>query len=125
MLIYPTRRAVALTVLGAPAGVLLGLVAPGLWLVGVAWAAMALGLVLVDAALGADRRQGTLAVAAPKTLGIGEAGQVDVTVTFAGGAPRTAEFALETNARLSASPDRITPTESSLIDHLNIIPTGY
>jgi uncharacterized protein (DUF58 family) len=108
LLIYPTRRAVALTALGAPIGVLLGVIAPGLWLVGAAWGAMALGLVLVDAGLGADRRKLTLTVTAPPSLGVGGSGQVEVAATFAGAAPSTAELALQTDARLAASPDRIT-----------------
>ena len=110
MLIYPTRRAVLLTALGAPVGVLLGVLAPGLWLVGVAWAAMALGLVLVDAGLGADRRRLQLTVTAPASLGVGGKAEVGVAAVFGRAAPGVAELALQTDARLAASPDRMTMT---------------
>ncbi len=108
MPIYPTRRAVLLTALGAPIGVLLGLIAPGLWLVGIAWVAMALGLVLADAGLGADRRRLEVIVTTPAALGIGGLGQVGVALAFAAAAPRAAELALATDPRLAAAPDRIT-----------------
>lgn len=107
MLIYPTRRAVLLTALGAPIGVVLGVIAPGLWLVGVAWAAMALGLVLVDAGLGADRRKLLLTVTTPSAIGVGGKAEMGVAAQFSGAAPRVAELALQTDVRLVASPDRI------------------
>ena len=83
---------------------LLGLVAPGLWLAGAAWAAAALALVLLDAGLGANRRNLRLQVDAPASLGMGGSGQAQVRAVFSKGAAAALELILETDARLAAAP---------------------
>jgi uncharacterized protein (DUF58 family) len=105
--IYPTRRAIGLAALGAPLGLLLGLVAPTWWVTGIAWLALTLALVAADAVLGADRRRLVLEVSAPAHLGIGGQGEARVRTAFQGGGPRVAELALETGERLAAAPDRL------------------
>jgi uncharacterized protein (DUF58 family) len=105
--VYPTRRAIWLTALGAPVGLLLGALAPGLWLVGVGWAAVALALVAADVVLGADRSRLRIEVLAPASMGIGAPQTVTARAVFAGRAPAEAELALEVSDRLSAVPDRM------------------
>jgi len=105
--IYPTRRAIFLTAAGAPAGVILGLIAPGLWLVGAAWAAAALALVLVDAVLGSSRHALRLKTTSPQSLGVGAVAKIHVDAEFAPPSPQAAELVLETNLLLAISPARL------------------
>lgn len=105
--IYPTRGAILLVALGAPAGLLLGLFSSGLWLVGAAWIALSFALIAADAWLGADRHKLTLAVAVPPVIGLGTKAQVAITAVFARRYPHQAELALETGERLIARPDRM------------------
>ena len=53
-MIYPTRRAIVLALLGAPVVLAVGLAAPGGWTLGAAWALGAVALVLTDAWLAAS-----------------------------------------------------------------------
>jgi uncharacterized protein (DUF58 family) len=102
--IYPTRRAIVLMAAGAPAALLIGLIAPGWWVAGGAWLSMIVGMMLVDALAGSARGAADISVDAPASLGMGASGIVRVLATFAGRAPRTAELAIETGARMMASP---------------------
>ncbi len=103
-MIYPTARAVVLAAIGAPAALLIGLAAPGYWVVAGAWLALLLGLMLIDALVGPARARVTLEAAAPGILGAGAPGVVTVRARFEGASPRRAEVAIETNARLRAEP---------------------
>jgi uncharacterized protein (DUF58 family) len=104
--IYPTARAIGLAAVGAPATLLVGLGAPGLWLSGPGWIALVFALTLLDAALGADRRRTRLSVTAPGTLAAGGRGEALVQAVFAGAAPAAVEFALEADARIAVEPAR-------------------
>jgi uncharacterized protein (DUF58 family) len=107
--IYPTARAIALAAIGAPLALVLGVLAPRLWLLGPAWLALVLALVVSDALLGADRRRAGLSLTAPGTLAAGIAGEALLQVAFAAGsAPARAQLALATNARLEVAPARAT-----------------
>ena len=53
-MIYPTRRAIYLLLLGAPVALALGLLRPELWVVAPAWIALLLFGLLFDAMLGAE-----------------------------------------------------------------------
>jgi uncharacterized protein (DUF58 family) len=104
-MIYPTRRAIVVALLGAPVTLAAGALAPGLWLIGAAWIALVGGMVLLDAALGADRASLSLDVVTPPSLPIGGAGSAELKARFGRGmAPRMAEAALETNDRLRVAP---------------------
>jgi uncharacterized protein (DUF58 family) len=105
--IYPTRRAIILAASVAPVALALGLAAPGYWAVAAAWLALILGLALVDALIGPARSQAALAVEAPSALGMADEAVMTVRATFARTAPREGEIAVETNARLIATPDRL------------------
>jgi uncharacterized protein (DUF58 family) len=106
-MIYPTRRAIILTALGAPAALIIGLFAPGYWVVAGGWLVLVLGLCLVDALRGPSRASCQLAIDAPQTLGMPQSGSVTVRADFARTFPSRAEFAIETNARLTVAPDRL------------------
>ncbi len=107
-MIYPTRRAILLAFAGAPVALAMGGLGPGLWLAGAAWTVMVLGLVLVDAGLGADRRGLQAAVAAPSVLAVGGSGDATVTTTFGKRAgPGLIELSLESNDKIAIEPARI------------------
>lgn len=106
-MIYPTRRAILLMVLGAPAALLVGVLAPGYWLAGAAWIALIAGLIVVDAFTGARPEGAQLTVAAPPTLGVGREGWIELTAAFAGTPPAAIEIAAESNARMTLTPDRM------------------
>ncbi len=107
-MIYPSVRAVLLAALGAPLALLVGGLAPGLWLIALAWIVLVAGLCLADAGLGADRRRLEVEVRHPAVLPVGGAGEAQVTVRFKrGAAPSRLQLALEANERLSVAPDQI------------------
>jgi len=107
--IYPTARAVGLAAIGAPLALILGVIAPRLWLLGPAWLALVLALVLFDALLGADRRRAELTLTAPGALAAGIDGEALLQLAFSGGGvPRRVQLALATNVRIDASPSRTT-----------------
>ena len=107
-MIYPTRRAIVLTALGAPVALALGLIAPGYWAVAGAWLALILGLSLVDAVIGPARTQASLDITAPSAIGMADCGDLTIRALFEGPPPRRGEIAVETNSRLIAHPARLT-----------------
>ncbi len=107
-MIYPTRRAIVLTAIGAPAALLIGLIAPGYWVTGGAWLALIFSLSLLDALIGPSRSAAVIALETPRGLGIASSGAMTVRATFERTAPPSAEVALETNEKIAVVPDRIT-----------------
>lgn len=105
-MIYPTARAIGLAALGAPAALLVGVLAPRLWLIGPGWIALVAALVLLDAFLGADRTRATLSVTAPGSLPAGGRGEALGQAAFAGVPPGLVEFVLEANDRIEVEPVR-------------------
>src|SRR5438128_408178 len=107
-MIYPARRAVFLTALGVPIALLAGVLAPRLWLSGMAFVVFAFGLMLLDIA--AAHRRGALKIvpSLPNGIAIGEAPPASIDLAFRRGAPRNAEVAISTGALLSAVPARQT-----------------
>jgi len=106
-MIYPTRRAIAVMAAGGFLGLIVGVVAPTLWMVAASWVAVILGLTLVDAVLGAAPRDVDLALAAPSTIGMAGDAELTVGVSFRRSPPLSAHLALETNERLSLDPERL------------------
>jgi uncharacterized protein (DUF58 family) len=104
-MIYPTRLAIVLTAIGAPVALLIGLIAPGYWAAAGAWLAMIFGLVLLDALIGPSRGAAQLILETPGSLGMAGKGTMTVRATFERSSPREAQLAVETNARLTVSPD--------------------
>ena len=112
-MIYPTRRAIVFALLGAPLVLVLGAVAPGLWLLSAGWVALVAGLVLLDAGLGANRRTLDLSADTPAVLAAGGSGPAHFQLTFGRGAvPSWVEAVLEGNERLAITPGRLRLTLS-------------
>ncbi|HLI66187.1 MAG TPA: DUF58 domain-containing protein [Caulobacteraceae bacterium] len=108
-MIYPTVRAIALAMVGAPLALILGVLAPKLWLLGPAWLALVFALVLADALLGADRRRAEISLTAPGAIAAGRSAEGLLQLTFARGAtPARVQLALQANARIEATPARQT-----------------
>lgn len=105
-MIYPTRRAIVLALLGAPVVLAVGLVAPGGWTLGAAWALGAGALVLTDAWLAASPGRLSLELGLPAAMGVGGTGEAKVSARFSGGAPGRLELALGVNDRLALKSPR-------------------
>jgi uncharacterized protein (DUF58 family) len=105
--IYPTRRVILLMALGAPAALLLGLMAPQLWLAGPGWMALILALGLIDTWLGSPPSAALVSLAAPASLPVGGEGKAVVSTTFERGRPpRRAEVILDSDPRVDVDPAR-------------------
>ena len=99
-MIYPTRRAIYLLLLGAPVALALGLVRPELWIVAPVWIGLILVGLLFDATLGASPRRLALETQAPHQAGVGD--PFDLRLIASGKAvPRRAELALALDERLA------------------------
>lgn len=106
-MIYPTRLAVVLMALGAPACLALGLIDPGLWLAGPAWIALLLALGLGDALLGSPPSAASVDLRAPAVLGAGGEAEAVVGAAFLRGRPPgRAEVALEAGELIAVTPFR-------------------
>ncbi len=106
-MIYPTRRAIVIALAGAPVVLAVGVLAPGFWLIGAVWAAVALLLLVADAALGADRHGALARLDAPRGLAVGVAADAVAHVAFSKGpSPAALEARLETGERIAVSPAR-------------------
>lgn len=81
-MIYPTARAVFFIAVGAPIAAVLAALVPGLWAIGIAWAAMLLLLLVVDGLIAA--KAGNIQLVAPKTAEIGAPLELGVQADFVG-----------------------------------------
>lgn len=102
-MIYPTPRAVYLTVAAAPVALVMGVVSPGGWVVALGWVALVAAAVVVDALLAPRLADDTLSVETPAVVGVGDA--VALAPSLAG-APAGVQFAAELSspfARTGAS----------------------
>jgi uncharacterized protein (DUF58 family) len=106
--IYPARSAVILVALGMPIALVCGVLAPRLWLSGVAFVLFALGLMLLDFVGAARRGSFTLTPSLPNGMAIGQSAVASFDLAFGWGAPRRAEIALSTGPLLTATPERQT-----------------
>jgi uncharacterized protein (DUF58 family) len=105
--IYPTRAAIILMAAGAPLALILGLIAPGLWLAAAGWILFALGLVFVDALLAASRGAMDAEVTAPGAIPGGVKAKAAFHAAFVGWrTPRRVEAALEADPKLVIDPLR-------------------
>ncbi|UKK82890.1 DUF58 domain-containing protein [Sphingopyxis sp. BSN-002] len=99
-MIYPTRRAIYLLLLGAPLALALGLLRPDLWVVAPAWIGLLFFGLLLDAMLGANPRRLALDAQVPHQVGVGDPFDLRLS-TSGGGVPRRAEIALQLDERLA------------------------
>jgi uncharacterized protein (DUF58 family) len=100
--IYPTRRLVLAAGLGAPVALLVGVLAPALWLLPLGWVMLLVLLAAADAAAAAT--PGALTLAAPAAVGVGE--RFDLGLSLAGPRPPRAEAAVAGDARLDLAGGR-------------------
>ncbi|MDO9369012.1 MAG: DUF58 domain-containing protein [Sphingopyxis sp.] len=98
-MIYPTRRAIYLLLLGAPMALALGLVRPEMWLVAPGWIAIIFACLILDTIAGANPRHLRLDARFPHQVGVGDA--FDLSLAASGGAvPPRAELAIALDERL-------------------------
>jgi len=94
--IYPTRRLVLAAGLGAPVALLLGVVAPALWLLPLGWVLLLALLAVADVATMST--PGALALTAPTSVCVGE--HFTLGLALAPPHPQRAEAAVSSDARL-------------------------
>lgn len=99
----PTRLAVLLMAAGAPLALLLGVFAPHLWLLGLAWIPAVLLLIAVDRTFAARAPQ--LEVRCPGVVEVGSPLVVDIGIEPSKAMPRGLEIALGNGARLRPAVD--------------------
>ena len=108
-MIYPTSRAIIIAALGMPLSLIAALGNQRLWLIGVAWLVLVIGLVVADALLGAWRSELKLEPLVPVTLAMGPGGQAFVTARFEGkSSPAEIEFVLDANSFIDVNPRKRT-----------------
>lgn len=99
-MIYPTRRAIYLLLLGAPLALALGLIRPELWVFAPGWIGVLFLCLLLDAMAGANPRHLALDARAPHQVGVGDA--FDLRLSATGKAvPHRAEIALALDERIA------------------------
>jgi len=115
-MIYPTRRAILLAFLGAPLALAIGVAAPNSWMLGLTWLLLVLGLIAVDAILGAWRSEAQLQHVLPPALPMGAGADAWFRALFAPKLPpQRVEFSLETNALIQSEPLKLgVPVKQSL-----------
>src|SRR5690348_15664811 len=103
---YPTARMIGVALLGVPLALLVAVVAPHLWLIGVVWVLIAVGLFLLDAMISAAPAQLSFAAKVPRTIGVALPENASVRLVFDGIAPSAVEFAVDTGRLIEAEPGR-------------------
>src|ERR1700733_13966805 len=99
--LYPTARAVFLMALGVPIALVLGVIAPGLWLIGVAWLLFATGVIVLDAAIAPSPSAIRVSSDLPEHFPMGTTTNVRFKAQFTRGtAPAYAEAVLDTGANI-------------------------
>lgn len=102
---YPTRAAVFVAAIGLPVTLIVALFLPNLWLIGAAWVAGLLGLMVLDIFLSTAIARMEPQVEAPSSGYVGHNYDVRVSTIFGPGIPpRAPEQRLSVNDRLTAMP---------------------
>ena len=121
-MIYPTRRAIYLLLLGAPLALALGLIRPELWLVAPGWIGAILACLLLDTVAGPNPRHLTLEARFPAQVGVGD--PFDLTLAARGRTlPPRAEIALSLDERLAEGgrlADEMRRAEGALVRTLSL-----
>jgi uncharacterized protein (DUF58 family) len=128
-MIYPTARAVILTALGAPAALVIGVLVPQYWYLGLVWIAVMGALILLDAL--SAKRAGALEteMEKPGTAGVGAPFTVTVRLRFLKhgkpdrNAPRRVEAALSVDERLDEGGGRRAAV--TMIDGIGELDTAF
>lgn len=105
-MIYPTRLSVLAAAAGAPVALLIAVMMPDRWYIGLAWPAVVLVATLIDAVIGMSTGNVAVELALPRTASVGEEVEALVTVTMPGvAAPRSAEVAIASDALVEIADD--------------------
>lgn len=99
-MIFPTQLAAILAGLGAPLALMLAVLAPAAWPLGLVWIVIVFLLVVADAVVGADRRALDVQLAADAPAPIGSPVKVRALLRFAGVAPKLVSVQFEVNELL-------------------------
>ena len=107
-MIYPARSSILIAAAGAPVTLLVGVIAPAHWYMGLAWPVATLLLTLADALIGMPASAAQIAINIPSRASVG--GDIDATVRVTlpdGGdaSPRYCELAVEGDALLRLADD--------------------
>jgi uncharacterized protein (DUF58 family) len=86
-LISPTRLAIWATAAGAPVALLIGVLLPGHWTIGLAWPLVVLALTVIDALTGPGPGAAQLTLALPPSMPVGGDAQARISVSIAGARP--------------------------------------
>ena len=100
-MIYPTRRAIYLLLLGAPMALAQGLVRPELWLVAPGWIGLILACILLDTVAGAHPRALAIDARFPHQVGVGDPFEMTL-IASAPKLPPRAELAIALDERFAA-----------------------
>jgi len=107
MTLYPTARAVFLMAVGVPLALILGVIAPGLWLIGVAWLFFAAGIIALDATIAVTPSAVLVSPRLPEYIPMGAIANARFDLQFKrSAAPANVEATLDTGANLRRVPDR-------------------
>ena len=101
---YPTARMIFVALLGVPLALLVATIAPGLWLIGGAWAVLAIWLFLLDALISADPSRLSFAPRLPAALYVARDGTASMRLSFEGTAPSQVEVSVDTSRLLEVLP---------------------
>ena len=96
-MIYPTSRAVLIMGLGVPIALLVAVLVPGAWTLGLGWIVVTFVLMIVDLGLSTSRKDISITPELPEVLFIGSSDPASFDLSFKGNSPpRGFEARLET-----------------------------
>ncbi|KQR84172.1 DUF58 domain-containing protein [Sphingomonas sp. Leaf343] len=102
-MIYPTRMAVLAAAIGAPVALLLAMLFPRSWYVGLGWSFAVLMLVAMDTLLG--RAQASMALTLPRSTPVGVPLTVPIAVTVTGRRARAVQVMIAPDPLLTVADD--------------------
>ena len=101
-MIYPTGRAVLLAAAGAPAALVIGVLLPGFWYIGLGWPVFVFALTAIDAVTGAWPREPQAGLAIANTAFVGADISATVRQSFPRAAPRAVDAIVELSPLIDA-----------------------
>src|ERR1700722_17634287 len=105
--LYPSARAVFLMAAGVPLALILGVAAPGWWLIGLAWILFTTGVIFLDAAIASPPSALTVSTHLPVNVPMGITAGARFDLQFRRGTPPShAEASLDTGPNLRSAPGR-------------------
>lgn len=101
-MIYPTARSIVLTALGAPAALLIGVLVPQFWYLGLVWIVLVITATVFDGLTAPGASRLSVEIDKPRAVGVGEPFTATTRLRFSSprGAPKSAEIAMRVDERL-------------------------